>query len=63
MDLENIILREVSKTEVNIIWYHLYMETKNWYQWTYLQNRNRPTDSENNIMVTKGERVRGGINY
>ena len=26
------------------------------YQWTYLQDRNRPTDTENKCMVTKGER-------
>ena len=25
------------------------------YKWTYLQNRNRPTDIENKLMVTKGE--------
>ena len=26
------------------------------YKWTYTQNRNRPTDIENKVMVTKGER-------
>ena len=26
------------------------------YKWTYLQNRNRATDIENKLMVTKGER-------
>ena len=30
---------------------------KQWYKWTYLQNRNRCTDTENRPMVTKGERV------
>ena len=34
---------------------------KKWYKWTYLQNRNIPTDIENKLMVTKGE-VGGGIN-
>ena len=29
---------------------------KKGYKWTYLQNRNRPTDIENKLMVTKGER-------
>ena len=28
MDLEIIILREVSQTKTNIIWYHLYRESK-----------------------------------
>ena len=27
----------------------------NWYKWTYLWNRNRLTDIENKLMVTKGE--------
>ena len=27
---------------------------KNGYKWTYLQNRNRVTDVENKLMVTKG---------
>ena len=31
------------------------------YKWTYLQNKNRPTDIENKLMVTKGESG-GGIN-
>ena len=26
---------------------------KKWYKWTYLQNRNRLTDTENKLMVTK----------
>ena len=30
---------------------------------TYLQNRNRLTDFENKLMVIKGERLWGGINY
>ena len=29
------------------------------YRWTYLQNRNRPTDTENKLMVTKEENGRG----
>ena len=31
---------------------------KKWYQWTYLQNRNRVTDIKNKLVVT--ERVSGG---
>ena len=27
-----------------------------WYRWIYLQNRNRVTDVENKLMVTKGKR-------
>ena len=60
MDLEIIILGEVSQT--NIKWNCLYVESeKKWYKWTYLQNRKRPTDIENKFIVTKGESGQGLI--
>ena len=31
-------------------------DLKKWYKWTNLQNRNRLTDIENKLMVTKGEK-------
>ena len=61
MDLEIIILSEVSKRKTNI-WYHSFVESKKKrYKWTYLQNRNTFTDIENKLMVTKGEGVKGSI--
>ena len=43
-------------------WYHLILLIcGTWENGTYLQNRNRVTDVENKLMVTKGER-RGGMN-
>ena len=63
MDLEIIILSEASQTEKDK--YHmtsLICEiNKKTYKRTYLQNRNRHTDIENKVMVTKGEGV-GSIN-
>ena len=44
---------------------HSYVESnfKKWYKWTYLQNKNRPTDIENKFTVTKAESGEGmGIN-
>ena len=36
----------------NSVWHPLYVESKNkWYTWTYLQNRKRFTDLENELMV------------
>ena len=35
---------------------------KQWYKWTYLQNRNRLIDIENKLTVTKGRR-RVGVNW
>ena len=58
MDLEFIILSEVSQRgqisdAITYIW-HL----KKWWKWTFLKNRNRLTDTENKLMVTKGGRER-----
>ena len=48
-----VILSEVREQEIS--WYALYAESKKkWYKWTYLQNRNRPTDLETEFMVTRG---------
>ena len=55
-----IILSEVSQRKTNITWYHLYVESKKMIQINYLQNRNRLTDIENKLMITKGERGREG---
>ena len=62
MDLEIVILSEVSQRKTNL-WHHLYVEfVFKGYKWTYIQNRNRVTDVENNLMVISGERG-GGINW
>ena len=56
MDLEIIILSEVTQKETSIVWYHLYVESKICHKWTYLRNRNRFTDIENRLVVaTVGE--------
>ena len=39
------------KRKMDIIWYHLYMESEKKYKWAYLQNRNRPTHIENKVTV------------
>ena len=57
-----IILNEVSQTEKDK---YLMVSlkcgiSKKWYKWIYIQNRNRPTDIENKIMVTKVEIEREG---
>ena len=37
------------------IWYHLHVESKVWYKWTYLQHKNRLTHIVNKLTVIKGE--------
>ena len=58
MDLEIIILSEVSQKEKDK--YHMisliYVESKIGHKWTYLGNTNIFTDIENKLMVSKGER-------
>ena len=56
MDLEIIILSEVSQKEKDRYHiYHLHVESEIWHKWTYWQNRNRLIDLANKFMVTKGE--------
>ena len=54
MDLEIITLNEVNQTKTNVyinyMWY-----LKKCYKGTYLQKRNRVTDTENKLMLTKGK--------
>ena len=59
MDLETVILSEVSQTgKRNIAWYCLYGESKKkWYKRTYFQNRNRFTDLESRLTVTRREGI------
>ena len=62
MDLEIIILSEVSLTKTKYVKNITYMwNLKKMYTQTYLQSRNRCTGIENKLRVTKGE-VGGGIN-
>ena len=63
IDLEVIILSEVSQTEKDKYYDIICMwNLKKLYKLTYLQNRNRLTDLGNKLMVTKGERWGEGIN-
>ena len=61
MDLEIIILSEVSQTKTNIISLICGIKKKI-KQINILQNRNRFTDIKNQFMVTKREKGGGGIN-
>ena len=50
-NLEISILSEVSQKKINTVWYHLFIESKIWQKWTYLQNKNRLT--ENRLVVPR----------
>ena len=63
MDLEMVILSEVSQRKTNFTIDHLYVESKN-------NGTNEPiykieivTDVENKLMITKGGKVGGWINW
>ena len=62
MDLEITILSEVRQRQ--ILYNITYMwNLKRWYQWAYLQNRNRLMDFKNKLMVTKKERRGRRLNW
>ena len=50
MDLEIIVLRKT-----NIIWYHLYVESKKWTN-QLIYKTETDTQTENKLIVTKGEK-------
>ena len=56
MDPEMIILSEVSQTGKHCMILLTYEILKKIIQMKFLQNRNRPTDIENKLMVTEGKR-------
>ena len=56
IDLEIVILSEVSQTKTNMILL-IGGIFKKWYKWTYLQTRNRVIDIGNKPMATKGKGV------
>ena len=51
------IISEVRNRETSTIWYCLYVESKIWHKWTYLQNRHGFTDRRD-LLVAKGGGVR-----
>ena len=55
--LEIITLSDANQTKTNIIWYHLYVESKKWHNIIYSQNRNRLTDLGNKHGYQKGKVV------
>ena len=60
MNLEFIILNEVTEGNKYYVICHLHVESKKYYNCIYLQNRNRLTDIENKLMFTKGDSDGGG---
>ena len=56
MDLEIIVLSEISQRKTDIIPYHLYVKSKINILIKLFTKRNRLTDIENKFMVTKRER-------
>ena len=53
---------EVSQRKTNTVWYHLHVGSKNIIQMNLFTSRDRLTDIENQLMVTKGEKGERKIN-
>ena len=55
MDLEGIMLNEVSQTRTIMVWVHLYVKPKKQNKWTNKkQNRNKTIDTRNKLVVPGG---------
>ena len=54
MDLKTVKVSEVSQKEKDKYIISLMWNLQKWYRWTSLQNRNRITDIEKNLMIAKG---------
>ena len=65
VDLDMIILSEVSQRKTNNIRYHLCVESKKkkWYKWTYSQKRNKLTDYKNQTYGYQRGKVRVGDKF
>ena len=60
MDVESVILSEISQRKRNNVWYPLYVESKKkLYKWIYFQNRNRFTGFKKELMVARAGRGDG----
>ena len=53
-DLKILLLSEVSQRQISYDIIYMW-ESKKWYEWTYLQNRNRFTNLENELWLPKGK--------
>ena len=58
MDLKGVMLSEISQTKTNIIWFHLYIDSK---EQKNKQNRNKLVDTEKRQIVARREVLRGWV--
>ena len=56
-------LSEVRKKKTNTIWYHLYVESQEWHEWSYLWNRNRLSHTEQSYGCQGGSGAGTGMEW
>ena len=61
MDLEGIILSEISQRKTNTVWYHLYMESKKYKQLVYTTKKNQTQMQTMNEWLGMGRNKTGGV--
>ena len=59
MDLEGVILSEISQRETHALWFHLYMEPKNQNKWTNMTKQKESHRYREQTGVARGEWVGG----
>ena len=60
MDLESIMLSEISHTKINIVWYYLYVESKKYNKLGDIAKIRELTDKYGKLAVTSEEK-KGGL--
>jgi len=60
IQLQIIILSEIKSEKHKLYGFHLYVESKLWHKWTYIQNRKRLIDIEIRLVVCQGRREAEG---
>ena len=55
---ESVMLSEISQRKTNNVWFYLHLESEKQNKRTNLKNRNRLIDTENKLVVARGD---GGV--
>ena len=61
MDLEGIMLSEISHRRTNTVCYHLYVESKKYNKLVNISKKEADSDTENKLVVSRGAVGRGNI--
>ena len=56
IELEDIMLSEISQRKTKTVCFHLYVESKEWNKWTNIARQKGLTGTENTLVVAGGQK-------